>query len=218
MLKATSVTWAAMYTFGRLVMPANTNRDGVVCLIGYLKYVASTSQEVPSMMRVPTDMSAALGVCDAAKVLGMTKYTDHVYKVCDAMLRKAIPSSEDIDVVIAVKDQHARLFDIVVRDLAIQVWEDSIPDPDDFDIYLSNNPVLATAITQCNEAHAEKLRYLERVEYRKVQTTKQEAARAACERSIKEKSQCPLEKRKKFMPEERSHWVKTRGTQPHKGN
>jgi hypothetical protein len=43
------------------------------------------------------------------------------------------------------------VFRIIVINLAIRIWDKTIPDPEDFERYLAENPVLDAAVTSAND-------------------------------------------------------------------
>jgi hypothetical protein len=230
LLKATSANLDAMYHNGKITLPADTNKDGVDHLMGYLAYVVNTPKR-PVVMSNKLPLSEALSVCAAAHLLGMGKYTDNVYKMCEAILRSELPTYQDLEDIAPFAEQHARLFKIVVQNLAMRVREGTVPDPDDFNIYLQSNNTLAEAIKTANYKHAS---FVARDERRRVQHANDEkrkeaekhraaqwkektTKRAALENACVEKSRGGVNERKKFTAEERAHWVSTRRTQPPKG-
>jgi hypothetical protein len=82
----------------------------------------------------------------AAEALGMEQYVDHVYRKCEAYLRRELPTYEDLDACTHYSQlgvlNYTRLLYIVAKNLAVRVWEDTIPDPKVFSEYLSKNVVL----------------------------------------------------------------------------
>jgi hypothetical protein len=238
LLKITSTTIDEIHKNSVIKLPKNTEKGGVIRLVEYLTYVVRTTKK-PAPMRKAIPTFDALSVCAAAKLLGMEKYVEHVYKAMDYHLHQHTPTYEDIDAVLAFKEQHARLYKLVVNDLAILVWEEKIPDPEQFDKYLRQNPMLQIAIDAANDAYAKKLRMDEEREEQRIRQKKYEqrntalakeqeqrdkarwaaknAKRALMEKSCREKSQGPVEKRKKFDADERSYWIQSRGVPPPKG-
>tara|TARA_R110002003_G_scaffold1005_2_gene21952 strand:+ start:2668 stop:3615 length:948 start_codon:yes stop_codon:yes gene_type:complete len=234
MLKVTSSKIEDLYKGGQVELPKDTEKDGVVRLLEYLQYVARTTKKPVIMNRGMTTFEA-LSVCAAAALLGMDKYVNHIYKMCEYKLRADPPTYEDIDAITAFAKSHARLFKIVVNYLATLVWDDEIPDPEVFKAYLAENPTLDKAIIQANNAYTAKLRMekdrahqkeveqnqaalaKEKEQQEKARWAEKNAKRARLEKSCREKLQGPLEKRQKFTPEERSHWITTRRVQPPNG-
>lgn len=159
------------------------------------------------------------------------KYTDNVYKMCEAVLRADLPDYQDLDVLAPFAEKHSRLFKkIVVQNLAVNVRDGTIPDLDNLDVYLHTNTILGKAIQDFNDVHIAYLQLEEcrvrqqtnaeqqkEIEKRQAQMWKEKnAKRAALEKARVEKSRAGLGQRKKFTPEERARWASTRGTQPPK--
>lgn len=195
------------------MLPKDTDKVGVDLLFDYFKYAVSTSERIPSKMRVPRDTFQALCVCAAGWVLGMDKYTFHIYKVCKGTLRRDPPRWDDLDAIIAMRHHHQRLFNIVVQGLAAHVRDYTVEDSAEFQIYLLCNPALAVAIAklrlaenaqaQCVTRPAlEVAQYVVRqtsLEKKWVTGLVEEAVRTAREKAVKAKSRT------------------TRGTQPPEG-
>ncbi|KAH7082166.1 hypothetical protein FB567DRAFT_530713 [Paraphoma chrysanthemicola] len=241
MLNVTSVKAQELCKAGKIELPTDTDKDGVNHLLHYFSCVANTKRK-PTFMNNHLPTYQALSVCAAAALLGMDKYTDHVYKMCEAKLRADPAEYEDIDAILAFEKHHARLFKVVVNDLATHVWNDTLPDKEDFAAYLAENPVLETAIKAANDAYAEKDYLMETREERRMLREEYQARRkereqrfedrkaeykarwaaintknAALEKSCREKSSGAVEKRKQFDANERRHWISTRQCQPPKG-
>ncbi|KAH7070465.1 hypothetical protein BKA63DRAFT_518482 [Paraphoma chrysanthemicola] len=241
MLNVTSVKAKELCKAGKIELPTCTDKDGVLHLLDYLLYVASTKRK-PAFMNNRLSTHQALCICAAAALLGMDKYVDNIYKMCEAKLRADPVEYEDIDAILAFEEQHARLFKIVVNDLATHIWNDTLPDKEDFAAYQAENPNLDDAIKAANDAYAEKDYLMATRERRRVRREGYQARRkeheqrfedrgaeykarwaakntknAALEKSCRDKSSGAVETRKKFDANERRHWISTRQCQPPKG-
>ena len=86
---------------------------------------------------------------------------------------------------LAFKTSHERLFKIVVNGLVKHVWEGTIPDPEDFAVYLAQNPVLDDAIKIAIQKHDSYLRKMERLAKR---GAREEANQARHEAYLQEKA------------------------------
>jgi hypothetical protein len=238
---AASVQGDKLVQDGKVVLPAGTDKVAVLRLIEYLRYVARSTQ-APEAMSPNLTTRESLAVTAAAKALGMEVYVDHIYKMIEGYLRKGMPTYVDLDAIVEFKDTHPRLFNIVAKDLAIAVWDATIPDSEAFTTYLTKHPALNDAIALANTRHAEALKvkaeqhqtFLEREARRSQQKEvaagraakamatqaawdRKNATRKALEQSVKQKSSGSLDKRVKFTADERAHWVSTRGKEPPKG-
>jgi hypothetical protein len=163
LFRATSATAGDLFKDGAVKLPADTDKDGVLRLANHLEAVIQASTKPFPLPRI-LNMTASLGVCAAASALGMEKYTVHLYRKCEALLRKDLPTYADLEAITTFKQTHERLFSIVVTNLAVLVREEKIPDPDVFSAYLAENPTLATAITTANDKYAAHVRRMEESE------------------------------------------------------
>jgi hypothetical protein len=172
----------------------------------------------------------------------MENYTVHLYRKCEALLRKDPPTYADLEATTTFKQTHERLFNIAATNLAVLIREEKIPDPDVFSAYLADNPTLATAITTANDKYAAHVRRMQESEQRCVQ---QEEARAryeanaernakkaeddkaffaakaakdaALEQSVQKKIRASDPKERKFTLEEAAHYRRRHGRGPPKG-
>ncbi|KAF2030622.1 hypothetical protein EK21DRAFT_65144 [Setomelanomma holmii] len=216
LLKPTSTKVADIYKEGAVILPEDTEKEGVKHLLGYMSYVAGTTKK-PAKMRTALSTFDALSVCAAAKLMGVEKYTDNVYKAVDAYLHKYTPEYEDIDAILAFRTSHARFYNIVVDHLATLVWQETIPDPEEFQEYLRKNAILAKSIDGVNSAYKKQQAQKEKDERDTANWAAKNAKKARLEDSIRKKMQGPLEKRQKFDAEEKYYWINTYGKQPPKG-
>jgi hypothetical protein len=228
LLHATSTKFDKLLQNGAVKLPAITEEGGVVHLVEHIKYI-STTRKTPAKMSNKIDMFMSLSVCTAASVLGMEMYVNHVYKKCESVLREDPSSYKDLDANLLFDEEHARLFKIVVNDLAVRVREGSVPTPQAFRSYLAQYPRLEDAIKAVNDSFAEQQRKAAKDEERnaldvETRAIKNEAAqrtesrwveknakRAALEKACMVKPRIPLGRLKKFSAEERAHWISTRG-------
>ncbi|KAJ4361998.1 hypothetical protein N0V83_010939 [Neocucurbitaria cava] len=244
LFRATSTKGHEMLKGGNIKLPSDTDKAGVARLVNHLETVIQFPR--PARLVTGMPMSAALSICAAAALLGMDKYVTHVYKKCEALLRMDPPTYEDLDAIVAFSNQHKRLYSIVVNELAVRVWDDTIPDADVFNDYLLKNPILDSAIKDINEKYATKqrieaereerrLRYEETRALREEQQKRdnehakatmarekaswaeKKAKAAALEKSCQQKILATTPKDRKFTTEERLHWLRIKGKQPPKG-
>ncbi|KAH6331910.1 hypothetical protein HBI37_181340 [Parastagonospora nodorum] len=150
LLKVTSTKFDNLYQNGGVKLPAGTDKRVLDRLMGYLGYVCGTSKK-PQPMSTNMLMFNMLSICTAGSLLGMDKYTSHVYEKSEAILRIDPPLYEHINAIISVHEEHARLHRIVVQNLAFRVREATIPDPEDFQKYLLDHSELAVAIDATND-------------------------------------------------------------------
>ena len=191
LLRATSATSGEILKDGMVKLPADTDKNGVCCLVNYLESIIRTNSKPLPFTRSLT-MAASLSVCAAASLLGMKKYTLNLYKKCETLLRIDPPEYEDINAIILFKKVHKRLFNIVVKGLAVRVWENTVPDPEDFALYLTQNPVLDTAIKSAIEKREYHLR---RVAELKERCVRRENAQTRHEAWMKEKTEREAKRR-----------------------
>ena len=245
LFRATSEIAGEILKDNKVKLPADVDQAGVVRLVDHLENsMLSARKPVPLTQNMT--MSSSLGVCVVGQLLGMNRYVGHIYKKCEARLRRDPPTYEELDAIIAYSKQHTRLFNIVVNDLATRVWDDTIPDPEDFKAYLAQNPALENAIKVTNDKYANKLRIDAEREARRVRReeqrarldeqqkrdeerkkkeaaadkafwTSKKAKDAALEASCQKKMKATNLKDRKFTVEERLHYVRTKGKQPPKG-
>ncbi|KAH4044833.1 hypothetical protein HBI73_167080 [Parastagonospora nodorum] len=234
LLKVTSTKFDNLYQNGGVKLPAGTDKRVLDRLMGYLGYVCGTSKK-PQPMSTNMLMFNMLSICTAGSLLGMDKYTSHVYEKSEAILRIDPPLYEHINAIISVHEEHARLHRIVVQNLAFRVREATIPDPEDFQKYLLDHSELAVAIDATNDAFAAKQRKIADAKHRKASRDKVQVVRKEiCQRNIAlwadknaklqalaqscaGKSCGPVEKRKNFSADERAHWISVHRKQPPKG-
>ncbi|KAH4194467.1 hypothetical protein HBI95_198210 [Parastagonospora nodorum] len=145
LLKVTSTKFDNLYQNGAFKLPAGTDERVLDRLIGYLGYVCGTSKK-PQPMSTNMLMFDVLSISTAGSLLGMDKYTSHVYKKSEAIPRIDPPLYEHINAIISVHEEHARLHRIVVQNLAFRVRGATTPDPEDFQKYLLDHSELAVAI------------------------------------------------------------------------
>jgi hypothetical protein len=125
LLRATSEITFDIVKDGAIKLPAKVDKDGVTRLVDHLEAMTKFALP-PRKINYNLSMVAALGVCSAAEHLGMRKYADHLYKKCEALLRKDPPAYDNITAILACKDQHpriARLWRLIVVGLAVHVWD-----------------------------------------------------------------------------------------------
>ncbi|KAG9191212.1 hypothetical protein G6011_09300 [Alternaria panax] len=191
LLRETSATFGEIFKDGAIKLPEDTDKNDVVRVVNYLEAIVKVTTKPLHFTRV-LKMAESLGVCAAARAFGMDKYTVHLYKKCEALLRQDPPAYEDIDAIIAFKTAHERLFKIVVNSLVKHVWEGTIPDPKDFAAYLAQNPTLDTTIKTAVQKHKYYFRKAEKLTERSAQAEEEQARREAY---LKEKAERATKKR-----------------------
>jgi regulator of protease activity HflC (stomatin/prohibitin superfamily) len=216
----------------------DVDQASVLQVIRHVEYLA-TSEAQPSRMANNMSIREMLRVTAAAQILGMGKYTAHVYKKVEAQLRHGLPEYGDLDALFSLKNQHQRLFTIVCEKLAWRVREETISDHDVFDRIKSLNKAYTNSLRiakdhndraqQAEQACIRREEAKERAVAEAEAREKREAARiqpvwdmkavqeAEYERICLEQSRLPGNKRKKFSADVRLHWERTRGTKPPKG-
>lgn len=170
LFRATSTKTSELLVNGTVILPAETDRDGVSRLIDYLEFVISKpTKPLPYGLRLP--MTISLGVCAAASALGMDRYVDKLWRECENLIRNCFPPYADIDAITSFRTypyttRFQRLFRILVSNLAVRVWRNSILDPQVFRAYCERSLVLDAAIKRANEKYNILVRRRELYEYR----------------------------------------------------
>ncbi|KAF2686176.1 hypothetical protein K458DRAFT_430052 [Lentithecium fluviatile CBS 122367] len=226
--------------------PYDCDKEGVLEFLRYLVYLTRTEDRPVPMVRKDKTRED-LCICGGAYLLGMQKYTEHIYKHYWDYWTETIPDYEEIDIITqlpASMDKNARLFNKIANDLAVLVRHDTAPDPEEFKDYLeTKNLRLRDAITEINNVHAYYVKkeeeHVERQrKMEEADRAREELLEAKVEREremhVQEKHKFEAinarnaalessikEKMKKagqmFTTEEKQHWVRTRGTRPPKG-
>lgn len=153
LLKVTSVYATDFVKNGAISLPNETSLGSIDsrCVGILLNYMASLTKvnKVPMLQLRDNgaDMLSLLGVCQAAKALGMDKYVDHIIRRVDAIFHD-LPSYEDLDTLIANKDSYPRVYAIAVRNFARKTRQGEIPDQKDFDEYLKTRSDFAHDIEE----------------------------------------------------------------------
>jgi hypothetical protein len=136
LLRATSDLAFEILKDGAIKLPATADKDAVCRLVNHLENIIKFAPW-PSKINSNVSMVAALSLCSAAKLLGIRKYVSHIYKKCEALLHHDPPTYDNITAIITCKDEHPRLYNIVLENLAILVYDQRITDPEAFAEYLS---------------------------------------------------------------------------------
>jgi hypothetical protein len=212
-----------LLTNDRIELSEDIDRSGVLSLVKYLKDMLAWhgfNLFMPNNM----GMYDMLSITSAAAALGMDMYVDHVYRKCEAYLRKELPSYEDLDALTYFAVEHPRLLHITASfNLAVRMRQGTIPDTDKFAEYLEVNVVLGEQIQLATTKHEE---WVERGEWREARAQRAIETKALFatrkveamedEKSIQAKLKLPVGKRQ-FTIRERAHWRRTRGTKLPKG-
>ena len=109
LLKLTSIRAADLVKKGKIALPddAPTLEVDPRCVGIFLDYMKSLTQvKNPTPLRLQfddNDIETHLGVCQAAMVLGMDKYVDHLIRQAEAIFH-GLPSYEDLDYLVIHKD------------------------------------------------------------------------------------------------------------------
>jgi hypothetical protein len=181
LLKVTSIRAADFVTKGKIALPddAPTLEVDPRCVGIFLDYMKSLTQvRNPTPLRLHFDyneIETHLVVCQAAMVLGMDKYVDHLIRQADAIFH-GLPSYEDLDDLVIHKDWYPRVYGIAVRTFARLLREDEIPDPDDFEKYLFQREEFAQDIEEAKVKHYNWIEMQARHEQREQQCLKNENA------------------------------------------
>jgi hypothetical protein len=169
-------TNADLLAGGLVKLPMDVDAHGVSLLVDYLIEMIFEPKETIEHLRMSNKMSIydMLSVTAAANVLGMRKYTDHIYRKCEAYLRRHLPTYEELDAVTFFANKHPRLLRLLASEnLAPRVCGNTIPDIADFVYYLSHNHTLKNEIQYAIAKHEEYL--ANRVRLEKERKDKDEA-------------------------------------------
>ncbi|KAH7082165.1 hypothetical protein FB567DRAFT_605406 [Paraphoma chrysanthemicola] len=144
---------------GRVNLPQNTDAHGVRLLVDYLIAMIFEPSEAIEDLRMSNRRSLydMLSVTAAADLLGMKKYTDHLYRKCEAYIRRDLPAYEELDAMVRFASNHTRLFHLLVTENLVprMLTPGSIQDISDFNKYLSKTPVLNEPIQAAITKHYE---------------------------------------------------------------
>ncbi|KAJ4374529.1 hypothetical protein N0V86_007398 [Didymella sp. IMI 355093] len=250
LLKVTSIHAADFIKKGKITLPddAPTLEVEPRCVgifVDYMKSLTRVSHPTPLRLQFDdNDIETHLGVCQAAKILGMDKYVDHLIRQVDAIFH-GLPSYKDLDHLVIHKTWYPRVYGIAVRTFARMVREDEIPDPEDFEKYLFTRDDFAHDVEEANIKHCnwvemqvkhdqreqQRLEDEEAAQAKTVKFKKKEKERLAREKQFwaaKNTQDAKLRKAteqkvrasgnaRKFTPEEHAWYVKANGKQPPKG-
>ena len=166
-------------------VPAHIDHFALQELIGYLNHMVFSRKDFPRMLTHHNDVSEMLSITEAALALGMKKYTDHIYRKCEAYLRRELPTYEDLNACVYFAQVHPRLLRIVAENMAIRVWEDDVPDREDFDYYLTQNKALDQEIKTAIGKREAYFRHLEELKQeRMARFQRGDGARVGRERGV----------------------------------
>ncbi|KAH7070464.1 hypothetical protein BKA63DRAFT_475735 [Paraphoma chrysanthemicola] len=144
---------------GRVQLPQDTDAHGVMLLVDYLIAMIFEPSEAIEDLRMSNRRSLydLLSVTAAADSLGMKKYTDHLYRKCEAYIRRDLPAYEELDAMVHFAPKHTRLFHLMVTEnlLPRMLTPGNIQDINDFNKYLSKTPVLNEPIQAAITKHYE---------------------------------------------------------------
>ncbi|KAL1797870.1 hypothetical protein ACET3X_004476 [Alternaria dauci] len=209
LLRATSSTVEEIFKDGAIELPADTDKNGVTRMVKYLEAIIKVTGK-PSPFTRALDTATTLGVCDAAHALGMDKYTVHLYKKCEALLRKDPPAYEDFASYLAQNP----VLDTAIK-TAVQKHSN----------YLRWMQKGAERNARAQENQARRDAYLQQKAERATKKRADEktffAAKAAKEaalgESIQKKIRASEPKERKFTAEENVHYWRMYGKKPPKG-
>ncbi|KAF2825020.1 hypothetical protein CC86DRAFT_395370 [Ophiobolus disseminans] len=135
---------------GIIQLPGHIKHYAVVHLVCYLNEMVLSPQEFPRLVTHGMNVWNMLDINKAAEALGVAEYVDHAYRKCEAYLRRELPEYEELDACTyhAQGDDlnYTRLLRIVAENLAVRMWEDTIPDSEQFHRYLEYNVPLGQQI------------------------------------------------------------------------
>lgn len=144
---------------GRVHLPQDTDAHGVRLLVDYLIAMIFEPSEAIEDLRMSNRRSLydMLSVTAAADLLGMKKYTDHLYRKCEAYIRRDLPAYEELGAMVRFASNHTRLFHLLVTENLVprMLAPGNIQDIDDFKKYLSRTPVLNDPIQAAVSKHYE---------------------------------------------------------------
>ncbi|KAH8707528.1 hypothetical protein GQ44DRAFT_551118, partial [Phaeosphaeriaceae sp. PMI808] len=109
--------------------------NGADKVIQYILLLARTPNK-DFNISFPMSISDMMSVTAAAEALGMGKYTSHIYKRCEAILRNENLEFEDMDACTHFREHHPRFFHILGERLAFQWIDNTILDIDEFKVYI----------------------------------------------------------------------------------
>jgi len=155
LFRATSTKISGLSATGTFILPEATGADATCGLIEYLEDIISNpAKPSPFILHLP--MTISLGVCAAASALGVDKYVDNLQRVCEDLLRTCIPSYSTISAITTLRTRtryFSRLFRILVTNLAIGLYNNTIPDEVGLEAYCMRNPVLDKAIKRSHKRY-----------------------------------------------------------------
>lgn len=157
-------------------LPLDTDAGGVKILVRHLLDIANRTDR-PQRLRDTMTLYDSLAVCQAARTLGLTRYTNHIFHTLAIYLSTCIPSYEDMDAVLRFSATHWRLWQEMVCNLSAAVRGDEIADVEGFARFCFARPVLYEAIVETmrvQEAQQEQARlWAEEKERRAVEKEEQ---------------------------------------------
>ncbi|KAH8708524.1 hypothetical protein GQ44DRAFT_777043 [Phaeosphaeriaceae sp. PMI808] len=189
-------------------LPFDVDGHGVYLLIEYIKTLMF-SKKKNLRMESTIPVYDQLSVTAAAEALGMNRYTNHIYKKCEAQLRNNLPTYAELDACIQFAKPHARLLRIVAScNLAVRMRANDIPDADYFNEYLEQNPILKSEIESATTEYNEGIQKMEKD---KAFWRKKSSEAATDKKSIFQKLKLSGTNRK-FTLREAAHYRKARST------
>jgi hypothetical protein len=118
-LMAASTTANQIIKHNVILLPENVDKSSVLRLIRYIEVVAKLEVQPPRL--AIDDVPKMLGIMATAQMLGMEKYTSHLYKKLEAQLRHDLLEYEDMDAVLAFKQQFPQLFKFLCDNMARRI-------------------------------------------------------------------------------------------------
>lgn len=127
-----------------------TSPAPVLHLMNWLVEICKTFK--PFHIRDRDTFMETLAVVRAARMLGMEKYIDHMVRFYDRYIQKELPQYDEITAIEAMAlDEEDPLFRSLSHRLSMMRHKDLIPDPEEFDAYLAQHPMLAKQIAKVDE-------------------------------------------------------------------
>lgn len=156
LLEVTSTRVPELVYNGTIDLSSDTDPSGVMVLVNHLINICRS--KVVEHARLCKDMSVfqSLAVCQAAFRLGMTKYTNHLFRKTEAYISNTLLPYDEIDAVVHFGASHPRLYRRMVNRLAVMAREEAIPDPEAFAQFCYARPALNTSIVVAMGRQAEK--------------------------------------------------------------